>query len=490
MTTVRVRYAPSPTGSPHIGNIRTAVFDWLFARHSGGKFILRIEDTDKNREVAGGIDEQLAALSWLGLDVDEGYGVGGDFGPYLQSERLDIYAKCANTLIEGGKAYRAYDTAEDLARMREEQQKRGLPPGYNRRHRYLTLDERAEYESDPNRASTVRFAVPLEGKTTLHDAVYGDVAVDNRLLEDVVLLKSDGFPTYHFASIVDDHLMEITHVLRGEEWIPSAPIHILLYQAFGWEPPQFVHLPVMMGPDKKKFGKRNGALAALEYAKEGYLAEAMFNFLALQGWSAKEERDLYSRQELVERFNLEGLINHSPISDPEKLLWYNGQYIRAMPAVELAVRCLPFLRSASLVGAAADDVHLEYIAEVIALEQQRIKTLAESPSLAGFFLVDDTDIAYDQKATDKWFSHAGVRNRLTAVSTRLSSLSDFTADECETAVRAVAEQFQVKTGDVIHPIRVAISGRTTGPGLFETMSVLGQDRVIARINHALTLVTE
>nr|MDQ2687889.1 glutamate--tRNA ligase [Armatimonadota bacterium] len=273
MTNVRVRFAPSPTGSPHVGNIRTALWDWLFAKHTGGKFILRIEDTDKNREVVGGIDEIKNALRWYGLDWDEGPDVGGPFGPYIQSQRLDIYKEQAERLIAEGKAYYAYDTSEELAAFREQQQKRGLPTGYSRRHRHLSDEDRARYETERAANRVVRLAIPLEGETTFTDAVYGTITVQNRVLDDVILLKSDGYPTYHLAAQVDDHLMEISHVLRGEDWIPSAPLHILLYQALGWEPPEFVHLPNMLGPDKKKFGKRNGALPALEYPKQARILQ-------------------------------------------------------------------------------------------------------------------------------------------------------------------------------------------------------------------------
>ena len=489
MSEVRVRYAPSPTGSPHVGNIRTAVFDWLFARHSGGTFVLRIEDTDKNREVAGAIDEQLQCLSWLGLDYDEGYGKGGEFGPYLQSERLPLYREHVERLIAEGKAYRAYDTPEELTRMREDQQKRGLPTGYNRRHRYLDPSERSRYEIERGDACTVRFAVPLEGRTTVEDAVYGDISVENKLLEDVVLLKSDGFPTYHLAAIVDDHLMKISHVLRGEEWIPSAPIHLLLAQAFGWTPPVFVHLPVMLGPDKKKFGKRNGALPALEYKKNGILAEAMLNFLALQGWSPKEEKDIYSREDLIERFDLDGLINHSPISDPDKLLWYNGQYIRMLPVPDLAERTLPYLQERGLIGDAPNRDELNYIGEVISLEQERIKVLSEAPDLCSFFFVADDAVEYDSNATSKWFGHPGVGERLRLVCEKIAQVHDYTVEGCEHAVRSVIAETGAKGGEVIHPVRVAVTGRTTGPGLFEAMHVLGRTRVVNRLNRAISLTT-
>jgi len=466
MTNVRVRYAPSPTGALHVGNVRTALWDWLYARHTGGTFVLRIEDTDKSRETQDGVAVILEALREYGLDYDEGPGKGGPHTPYVQSERLPIYREYADRLVAEGKAYRAYDTPEELARMRESQQRRGLPPGYDRRHRHLSDAERADYEATRGQYATVRFAVPLEGRVTFTDAVYGEITVENRVLEDAILLKSDGFPTYHLAAQVDDHLMEISHVLRGEEWLPSAPMHILIYRALGWEPPVFAHLPVMMGPDKKKFGKRNGALAALEYPRQGFLTEALTNFLAMQGWSPKEERDLFTVPELIEKFDLDGILNRSPISDPEKLLWFNGQYIRQLSLSDLAERTLPFLREAGLIDGADGDPDAEtrgYIGRVLALEQERMKTLAEAPALADFFLLGDDEYLFDDKAVAKWFNHPGVGDRLRRVRAGFASLEDFDEAGTEEVVRATVAEFGVKGGEVIHPVRVAVSGRTTGP---------------------------
>jgi len=491
MTNVRVRYAPSPTGALHVGNVRTALWDWLYARHTGGTFVLRIEDTDKSRETQDGVAVILEALREYGLDYDEGPGKGGPHAPYVQSERLPIYREYADRLVAEGKAYRAYDTPEELARMREGQQRRGLPPGYDRRHRHLSDAERADYEATRGQYATVRFAVPLEGKVTFTDAVYGEITVENRVLEDAILLKSDGFPTYHLAAQVDDHLMEISHVLRGEEWLPSAPMHILIYRALGWEPPIFAHLPVMMGPDKKKFGKRNGALAALEYPRQGFLTEALTNFLAMQGWSPKEERDLFTLPELVEKFDLDGILNRSPISDPEKLLWFNGQYIRQLSLPDLAERTLPFLREAGLIGVGGepDASTLHYIGRVLALEQERMKTLAEAPALADFFLLGDDEYLFDDKAVAKWFGHPGVGDRLRRVHAGFVSLDVFDEAGTEEVVRATVAEFGVKGGEVIHPVRVAVSGRTTGPGLFETIAVLGRARCLARLDRALGRVT-
>lgn len=498
MTKVRVRFAPSPTGSPHIGNIRTALWDWLFARHTGGTFILRIEDTDQKREISGAVEEIKEGLRWYGLDYDEGPDIGGPYGPYIQSQRLAIYREHVDRLIADGKAYYAYDTPEELNAFREQQQQRGLPTGYSRRHRHLTDEDRERYERERSQYRVVRLAVPLEGRTIFTDAVYGEISYENRVLDDIILLKSDGYPTYHLAAQVDDHLMEITHVLRGEDWIPSAPLHILLYQAFGWEPPVFVHLPNMLGPDKKKFGKRNGALPALEYPKAGYLQEAMFNFTALQGWSPKEERDLYTREELIEKFDISGILNHSPISDPEKLNWYNGQYIRQLAPLDLAARTLPFLQESGLVGPDPDASTLSYIGQVLQLEQERMRTLREAafptedgkPALADFFLLDDDQYAFDEKAVQKRLLRPGVDEVLRGVRDGFAALDVFDVTTTEGVVRAIAEGKDVKAADVIHPVRVAVSGRTTGPGLFEILAVLGRERCLRRLDRALGLIDE
>ena len=488
MTEVRVRFAPSPTGALHIGGVRTALWDWLFARHSGGKFVLRIEDTDKTREVEGGVQTITDSLRAYGLDYDEGPDVGGPYGPYVQSERLEHYHKYADQLIAAGHAYHAYDTPEELQRFREQQQTRGLPTGYSRRHRDLSDEDRARYERERREYRVTRLAVPREGQTTFTDAVFGPITYENKVLDDVILLKSDGFPTYHLASVVDDFLMRISHVLRGEDWIPSTPLHLLLYQALGWEPPVFVHLPNMLGPDGKKLSKRFMAVGAMDYLRDGYLLEALINFLALQGWSAKEERDLYSVQELIEKFSIDGILNKSPTFDPDKLLWYNGQYIRQLSLSDLAARTLPFLQRSTLVGPDPDTSALSYIGHVLKLEQERIKTLAEAPGLADFFLLGDDEYPFDAQAVGKRLAVPGAADHLRRVRDGFADLDVFDETSAEAVVRATAEELGVKAAEIIHPIRVAVSGRTTGPGLFEILATLGKKRCLRRLDRALGMI--
>ncbi|MGO8671072.1 MAG: glutamate--tRNA ligase [Capsulimonadaceae bacterium] len=488
MSDVRVRFAPSPTGMLHIGGVRTALWDWLFAKRHGGKFILRIEDTDKSREVEGGVAQIMEALRWYGLEWDEGPDIGGPHAPYIQSQRLEHYRRYAEQLVASGHAYRAYDSEERLQAMRDEQQRRGFPSGYDRLHRGLTAEERAEYERS-GAPSVIRLATPREGRTSFVDAVFGEISFENKVLDDAILLKSDGFPTYHLAHVVDDHLMRISHVLRGEEWISSTPLHILLFQAMGWEPPVYAHLAVMLNKDGKKLAKRDKTGTALSYRDDGYLRGAMINFLALQGWSEGADRDIYGVDDLIERFSLEGLTNRSPKVDFDKLLWYNGVYIRSLTLPQLAESVLPFLQRSGLVDSNPTAETLDYIGRVMALEQERLKTLSEAPAIADFFLLDDDAVIFDQKALARWFGSPGVRDRLTAVREGLAGVDVFDHPSIEAVVREVIARFEVKGGDVIHPLRVAVTGRSTGPGLFESMDVLGKARVLRRLDRALSMVT-
>ncbi|MDR3708538.1 MAG: glutamate--tRNA ligase [Capsulimonadaceae bacterium] len=487
MAKVRVRYAPSPTGKPHIGNIRTALFNWLFARHSGGDFLIRIEDTDRERFVEGAIETQLHALKWLGVDWDEGPDIGGPFGPYYQSQRLELYKERAEALIASGHAYRCYCTKERLDKLREHQVERGLPTGYDRRCRDLPAEDVARHEAEGT-PYVVRFAMPREGTVTWTDAVFGEMSWEARILDDHVLMKSDGFPTYHMANVVDDHLMEITHVIRGEEWLPSTPRHVLMYQAFGWTHPVFVHATNILGKDRRKLSKREASAEFLNYERDGYLPEAIFNFMALLGWSTGEDRDMYTREEIIERFDLPGLVGRPAILDTDKIAWYNGVYIRALPLTDLARRGLPYLQAAGLVSGTPGDAEIDYIGRVMALEQERIKTLAEAPQLADFFLLDDDKYVFDEKAVQKWFRNEGAADKLRRVRERFESLSDWAAAGLEEIVRGVAETLEIKPAEVIHPVRVALTGRTFGPGLYETIEVLGRDRSLRRLDRAIGLI--
>ncbi|MGH2517224.1 MAG: glutamate--tRNA ligase, partial [Ktedonobacterales bacterium] len=370
MRPARTRYATSPTGFPHIGNYRTALFAYLIAKHSGGQFILRIEDTDRKRLVPGSIENIMEGLRWLGLDWDEGPEAGGEFGPYFQSERLAIYREHAEKLIEAGHAYRCYCTEERLEQMRAEQRARKEPEHYDRRCRYLTPDERAARAAD-GLASVVRFAAPVDGTTTYHDALRGDLTFDNTTIDDMVLLKSDSFPTYNFANIVDDHLMDITHVIRGEEYISSAPRYAQVYRAFGWAEPEVIHAGLVLAPDRSKLSKRHGALPLLDYRDKGYLPEAINNFLVLLGWALDDHSEFFTLDDLVRLFDWRRIGTSPSVFDLARLDWFNGQYIRGMTPSELLDRAMPFLVRALPQAAHADPI---YAMEVLALDQERIKT--------------------------------------------------------------------------------------------------------------------
>jgi glutamyl-tRNA synthetase len=475
--TVRVRFAPSPTGSPHIGNIRTALFTWLFARKHGGVFILRIEDTDRARYVEGSVQEIMDSLRWLGLDWDE--------GPYFQSQRLPLYREVAEKLVETGHAYRCYCTPERLEELRRQQEAAKQPTGYDRKCRYLSDEERKALEAQ-GLPYVIRFAMPLEGETVFHDEIRGEIRFENALIDDFVMLKSDGYPTYHLASVTDDHYMDITHVIRGEEWISSTPRHVQIYHALGWELPRFAHLPMILGTDRKKLSKRHGSVQFVEYIQQGYLPEAMFNFLALLGWSADEDRELYSREELIERFDLSGVQENPAIFDGQKLLWMNGVYIRRKPIEELTRLCLPYLQEAGLMPQTPSPEEVAYAQRVIALEAERMKLLSEVVPLTEYFFRDTLE--YEEKGVRKWFTQPYVPQMLEMLIERYSALEPFDVPHIEATTRAIAEELGVSAAQVIHPTRVAVSGRTVGPGLFEMIEVMGKERVLYRLRAAQEMV--
>ncbi len=477
---VRTRFAPSPTGIPHIGNMRTALFEWLFARHHKGQFILRIEDTDRERYVEGSVEAILDGLRWLGLDWDEGPEVGGPCGPYFQSQRLEIYQKYAYQLLESGKAYRCFCTPERLEQLRKEQQVKKLPPGYDRHCRYLSPKERSALEKK-GLPSVIRIAMPLEGTLTFTDLIRGEITFECRVFQDWVAIKSDGYPTYNFANVIDDHLMGITHVIRGEEFISSTPIHIYTYHLFGWDPPQFAHLPLILGPDRSKLSKRHGATSLQEYRDQGFLPEALVNYLALLGWApgAGEQREIFSLQELIERFDLDGVSPNPAIFDVTKLEWMNGEYIRQLSPQELAQRVLPFLQKAGLLPDPLPPDQRAYLEQVVILEQERLKRLAEAPSLMEFFFKED--ITYDPKAVDKWLRESHIPDFLGHVEKNLADLQNWEVKAIEEAIRGAA--FGLSGGKVTHPVRVAVTGRTVGPGLFEIIAVLGKERTLKRLRY-------
>jgi glutamyl-tRNA synthetase len=480
---IRVRFAPSPTGYLHIGGARTALFNWLFARANGGTFILRIEDTDRSRYVEDSLYDIMKSLEWLGMDWDEGPEAGGEYGPYFQSERLHLYNEYINKLLDSGDAYKCYCSSERLEALRAEQAANSLPPGYDRHCRNLTPEECNKLESEGIKP-VIRFKVPLQGTTTFNDLLRGEVSFENKTLDDFILIKSDGYPTYHFANIVDDHLMKITHVMRGEEWIPSTPKHILLYKAMGWEPPEMAHLPVILSQQGGKLSKRHGATTVKEFHRKGYIPEAMVNFLALLGWNLDGERELFTLQELKEVFTLERVSKSSAIFSYEKLDWLNGMYIRSLSVEDVAKRCLPYLQKAGLVLEPIKDEEYAYLLRIIPLVQERLKFLSEAPELVDFFLQDQ--IVYEDPTLliPKKMDKEVTCKILHAAYNVLLECDDYSEAGLEPLLRGLTASLGLKTGQVFMPIRVAITGRTASPGLFETISVLGKERTTSRLKGA------
>ena len=484
----RLRFAPSPTGFQHIGGFRTALFSWLYARHTGGTFILRIEDTDIARTVAGSVDYLIEGLNWLGMDIDEGPVAGGPYGPYYQTQRQALYQYYAHQLITSGHAYRCYCTPERLAEMRKAQEAQKLPPRYDRRCRYLSEEERAANEA-AGLPWVVRFAMPLEGETVVHDELHGDIIFKNADIDDNVILKSDGLPTYHLGHIVDDHLMGITHVLRGEEWISSAPRHVHIYKALGWEIPLLYHVPSVLGKDKKKLSKRHNAPAWLELQQQGFLPEAVFNFLALIGWSYDDKTELFTREELIRVFTLDRIGIAGGIYDPEKLAWMNGVYIRKLSLEEFTRRTLPYMERPEAEGGLPDSISrpldFDYTARVLSLEQERLRTLGEAAHAVSFFYTDN--LTYDthlliQKGMDAERTKAALLH----AQRLLTGIGQWEHSVMEPPMRELAVELGLKTGQLFGSIRVAISGRTATPPLFLMMEVLGRERTMRRIEQANT----
>jgi glutamyl-tRNA synthetase len=479
---VRTRFAPSPTGFLHVGSIHSALFAWLFARHDKGAFILRIEDTDVARKVEGAIESIFEDFRWLNIDIDESPEVGGKYGPYIQSQRLQKYKDAARQLIAAGAAYKCYCSQERLEALREEQTRRKLSLGYDRHCRNLSEAERTQKEKE-GIVPVVRLKTPFEGQTVVYDIILGDIVFKNSTIEDAVLLKSDGYPTYHLANVVDDHDMQISHVIRGEEWMSSSPYHVLLYKALGYELPKFAHLPMLLGKDHSKLGKRHGSTSISQFRDEGYLQEAMINFLALAGWSLDDKTEIMTREELIKNFSLERVSKTAAIFDYEKLRWMNGVYIRRLSIDDLTGKVLPFLEK-DLSPVVKRPIDMNYVRQIVPLIRERIFTLKDAATYADFFFLDELE--YDSAMlTGKQMTAETVLTALKAVGKRLSSLESFSHDLLEDTLRHLADELGIKTGQLFNPLRVAMTARDAAPPLFETMAVLGKERCLKRIRAAL-----
>jgi len=487
MDKVRVRFAPSPTGFLHIGGARTALFNWLFARHMGGVFILRIEDTDEVRSTAESVEAIFKGMQWLGLDWDEGPSpseIGtvdrGAYGPYFQMKRLDLYHKAVDRLVAEGKAYPCYCTPEEVDKMRERAQLLKRPPKYDGTCRSLTVSQR-EARAAEGRKFSVRFKTPWEGVTEFDDIVRGPMKFENALIEDFVILKTSGVPTYNFACVVDDQAMAISHVIRGDDHLSNTPRQVLCFQSLGWVPPRYAHLSMILGPDGSRLSKRHGATSVQEYEQAGFLPEAVRNYLALLGWATEDSQQLFSQTELVEKFSIERCGKSPAIFDPTKHLWMNGEYVRKMSLKELTDRSLPFIRAAGFLAGQEDSRRGE-IEAALALEHEKVKLLADVPRLIEFFF---KDVDYDPVSVEKVLKKPGVADLLKIVLIQFEALPVFSALATEEASKAVALAQGIKNAAVFHPIRVSVSGRTQGPSLFHMLEVLGKERSLQRLRSTI-----
>ncbi len=482
MRQVRVRFAPSPTGHLHVGGARTVLFNWLFARHNGGVFVLRIEDTDVERSTEASVETIIDSIRWLGLDWDEGPEVGGRYGPYFQSQRLDAYREHADALLRAGFAYPCYCTPAELEESRRAGLERGEGPGYSGRCRHLSAEERRAFEAE-GRKPALRFKVRNDGETVVRDIVRGEVRFANAAIDDFVILKSDGYPTYNFAAVVDDTLMEISHIIRGDEHLPNTPKQIMMYRALGFDLPEFAHVSMILGPDRTKLSKRHGATSISQYRDDGYLPDALVNYLVLLGWAYDGTQQIFSREELVEKFSLEKVSKNPAVFDPEKLLWMNGFYVRALGLDELTALAAEHLMRAGLLPEAPAAPDMPRLRRIVALFRERMHTVKDIVNLADFFFSED--VAYDAEAFERFMRHDYVRTALAELRRRLERTEPFTAEQVEAVIRGYAAEVGRKAGEVIHPVRVALTGRTASPGLFEVVELLGKAVTCSRLGVAL-----
>lgn len=487
-TEVRTRFAPSPTGFLHVGGARTALFNWLYARHHGGTFVLRIEDTDLERSTEESVQVILDGLQWLGFDWDEGpspNGDIGDFGPYFQSERLDIYREYVQKLIDENKAYYCYCTPDELRQRRETSLAKGDDPKYDRRCADLSPAEQKAL-ADEGREPVVRFRSSDEGSTVVNDLIRGQIVFDNAMLDDFVILKSDGMPTYNFAVVIDDHLMKITHVIRGDDHISNTPRQIQVYKACGFPIPEFAHLPMILGSDKTRLSKRHGATSVTEYRDHGFLPEALVNYLALLGWSYNATDTLFSEAELIEKFSLDRVSKNPAVFDMKKLEWMNGVYLRELPPERLTELVLPRLQEAGFISEEIDTNTRERVQHIAITLQSRMRTLDEFVPSSRYFFTDD--IEYDQAAVDKFLYQDHIPEMFDLLVERFMQAEPFDEAHIEQAFLAVQEQVGRKLGDVIQPVRVAVTGTRVSPGMYEVLAILGRDRTCHLLNNATKMV--
>ncbi len=465
---IRVRFAPSPTGHLHIGGARTALFNWLFAKHHNGVFILRIEDTDRTRSTDEYIESIMEGMKWLDLAWDE--------GPYRQTDRFDVYGRYAENLVAEGKAYYCYCSPEELEERRKEAMARGESPKYDGRCRHL-------HEAPSDKKPAVRFKMPREGNIVVHDLIKGEVVFDNAQMDDLIIVRSDGTPTYNFTVVVDDVDMKITHVIRGDDHLNNTPKQIHIYNAFGYQVPLFAHLSMILGSDKARLSKRHGATSVIAYKDMGYLPDALVNYLVRLGWSYGDQ-EVFTRDELIQHFSFENVGTSSAVFNPEKLLWLNSQYIIHSDPVKLAGLVMPFLINAGIIkeGQALDTT---WLAKAIITLQERSKTLAELAESLGYYISEDVE--YVQKAKEKFLNEKS-RPYLIELKEALEKLEDFTPTAIEPIFKSIAEKNNIKLGNIAQPVRVAMTGKTERPGIFEVLEIAGKEKTLKRLDKAIKTI--
>ncbi|AAU21740.1 glutamate--tRNA ligase [Bacillus sp. GM2] len=480
---VRVRYAPSPTGHLHIGNARTALFNYLFARSQGGKFIIRIEDTDRKRNIEGGEQSQLNYLKWLGIDWDESVDVGGEYGPYRQSERNDIYKTYYEELLEKGLAYKCYCTEEELEKEREEQAARGEMPRYSGKCRNLTKEEQEKLEAE-GRQPSIRFKVPQGEVIRFDDIVKGEISFETDGIGDFVIVKKDGTPTYNFAVAVDDYLMKMTHVLRGEDHISNTPKQIMIYNALGWDIPAFGHMTLIVNESRKKLSKRDESIIQFieQYEELGYLPEALFNFITLLGWSPVGEEELFTKEQFIEIFDVNRLSKSPAVFDTHKLKWVNNQYVKKLDLDQVIELTVPHLQKAGKVSEELSGSEQEWVRKLISLYQEQLSYGAEIVELTELFFKDD--IQYNREARTV-LEEEQVPEVLRVFAEKLEQLDSFTADEIKASIKAVQKETGHKGKKLFMPIRVATTGQTHGPELPQSIELLGKDTVLKRLHNII-----
>ena len=482
ITSPRVRFAPSPTGFLHIGGLRTALYNYLFAKNQNGKIILRIEDTDRKRYVEGAVENLLKTLEWAGIDFDEGLEIGGKSGPYFQSQRLDIYKKFADELISKDMAYYCFCTPERIKTLREKQQEQKLPQAKYDKH-CLNLSKQEIHDNlNSDVTKIVRLNVNPDQQIIIYDVIRGRVEFDSNNIDDQVLIKSDGFPTYHLANVVDDHLMGITHVIRGEEWLSSTPKHVLLYEYFGWEKPVFAHLPLLLNPDKSKLSKRQGDVAVEDYRDKGFLKEALINFVALLGWNPGDEQEFFTMEDLSNKFSLERVHKAGAVFNIEKLNWLNAEHLRSKPNDELLLMLKDELSESYYKDKVLDN---DYLLLIIEAMKPRVTFVNEFITKCTYFYTEPTE--YDENVIKKRWKE-DTPEQLTKLRDNIAQLENPVKEDFENTLTKTTEELNIGIGKLIHPVRLALSGIGTGPGVYDLLYIIGKDKSIERINRALNVI--